>query len=69
MKHHYAEESVDERIRRGISDMDRRIQQRAYFLWIDAGQPMGRDLEFWLAARHAVIMDYLLYWEIKLGIK
>jgi hypothetical protein len=27
-----------------------RISQRAFFNWLSAGQPVGRDLEFWLAA-------------------
>jgi hypothetical protein len=26
------------------------ISQRAFFKWLAAGQPAGRDLEFWLAA-------------------
>ena len=36
------------------------VAQRAYQLWVAAGQPIGRDLEYWLqaeaellAARHS----------------
>ena len=27
------------------------IQKCAYYLWLEAGRPAGRDLEFWDAAR------------------
>ena len=27
------------------------IQHAAYLLWVEAGRPEGRDLEFWLAAK------------------
>ena len=27
------------------------IQKCAYYLWLEAGRPPGRDLEFWDAAR------------------
>jgi hypothetical protein len=27
------------------------IQQRAYFLWREAGCPAGRDLDLWLTAK------------------
>lgn len=26
------------------------VEQRAYFKWLDAGRPAGRDIEFWRAA-------------------
>ncbi len=26
------------------------IQKEAYYLWVEAGRPEGRDLEFWHAA-------------------
>jgi hypothetical protein len=29
---------------------ERLVRERAYFLWVDAGRPEGRDLEFWLDA-------------------
>jgi hypothetical protein len=32
---------------------ERLVRERAYFLWEDAGEPEGRDMEFWLEAeRH-----------------
>ncbi len=34
-----------------------RIRDAAYFLWIDAGRPTGRDVEFWLAAEKADDVD------------
>jgi len=30
-----------------------RISQRAFFNWLSAGQPEGRDQEFWFAAEEA----------------
>lgn len=30
---------------------EREIQHAAYLLWIEAGRPEGRDLEFWLEAK------------------
>jgi hypothetical protein len=36
---------------------EERIRDAAYFLWIDAGRPTGRDVEFWLAAEKADAMD------------
>ncbi len=27
------------------------IQKCAYYLWLEAGRPVGRDLEFWDSAR------------------
>jgi hypothetical protein len=34
-----------------------RVRNAAYFLWIDAGGPPGRDVEFWLAAEKADAVD------------
>ena len=31
---------------------------RAYFLWLDAGQPKGRDHEFWNHASDVLIFSY-----------
>jgi hypothetical protein len=31
---------------------------RAYFLWLDAGQPEGRDHEFWNQASDVLIFSY-----------
>ncbi len=30
---------------------EHRIRQRAYVIWIEEGQPEGRELEHWLRAR------------------
>ncbi|MGL4462197.1 MAG: DUF2934 domain-containing protein [Planctomycetia bacterium] len=35
-------------------ELFRRIEQKAYFLWIDAGRPHGREHDFWSAAESAV---------------
>jgi hypothetical protein len=32
------------------TDMDERVRVRAYHLWEEAGQPHGRDAEFWARA-------------------
>jgi hypothetical protein len=29
---------------------EERVRETAYFLWVDAGRPAGRDEAFWLAA-------------------
>ncbi|MDO9712693.1 DUF2934 domain-containing protein [Paracraurococcus lichenis] len=38
-----------------MSDIDvereRRIRERAYFLWLEAGCPDGKDIEFWTRAQ------------------
>lgn len=33
---------------------NRRISERAYALWVQEGQPHGRDREHWLAAEHEI---------------
>lgn len=30
-----------------LSNVDRDLHEMAYFHWINAGKPEGRDLEFW----------------------
>jgi hypothetical protein len=32
--------------------VEQRVRERAYELWQGAGQPEGRDVEFWEEARH-----------------
>jgi hypothetical protein len=38
--------------------MEDQIAVVAYFKWIDAGRPEGRDVEFWLEAEKEVVSDY-----------
>jgi Protein of unknown function (DUF2934) len=33
------------------AERERRIRERAYFLWLEAGCPDGRSIEFWNRAR------------------
>jgi Protein of unknown function (DUF2934) len=35
--------------------VDQMVRERAYELWQEAGQPKGRDVEFWVEARRQVI--------------
>ena len=30
---------------------DHQIRERAYLIWVDEGQPHGRDLDHWLRAK------------------
>ena len=39
--------------------IDNIIRESAYYLWLDAGSPEGRDLEFWLAGEKKVFNDAL----------
>lgn len=36
------------------TDRDARIRERAYALWLEQGQPEGRDLEHWMAAEESI---------------
>ncbi|MBB4064846.1 DUF2934 domain-containing protein [Gellertiella hungarica] len=36
------------------TDREERIRERAYSLWIEQGQPEGRDLEHWMEAERNV---------------
>ncbi len=38
-----------------------RIRERAYLLWLAAGQPEGRAEEFWHAAREAIAAEEAKY--------
>ena len=33
---------------------ERRIRDRAYRIWIDEGQPDGKDLDHWLRAKREI---------------
>lgn len=35
-------------------ELERRIRDRAYRIWVDEGQPSGKDLEHWLRAKREV---------------
>ena len=35
------------------------VAQRAYQLWVAAGQPFGRDLEYWLQAEAELLPEYI----------
>jgi hypothetical protein len=35
-------------------DLEKRIQDRAYALWVIAGRPDGRDTEFWVEAEREI---------------
>jgi hypothetical protein len=37
--------------------MDEKIQELAYYKWLNAGSPEGRDLEFWLEAEDEFFSD------------
>jgi hypothetical protein len=41
---------VRERTRRTEAELPKRVKERAYFLWKDAGEPEGQDDEFWKQA-------------------
>lgn len=38
-----------------IEPTEQEIQHAAYLLWVEAGRPDGRDLEFWHAAREMLL--------------
>ena len=35
-------------------EMEDRIRQRAYELWLQSGQPEGSEMEFWLRAEREI---------------
>lgn len=39
------------------TDLTPTVRERAYFLWVDAGRPTGREHEFWAAAAHEIEAD------------
>jgi hypothetical protein len=49
-------QSVGNAGRTGSFD-EQTIQERAYAIWIEEGQPEGRDLEHWLRARGELERD------------
>src|SRR4051795_10454795 len=45
-----------------LEDMDTpykiaRVQERAYYLWLNEGRPKGRDLRHWLQAQREVFIE------------
>jgi hypothetical protein len=38
-------------------ELERRINERAYRIWLDEGQPQGRDKEHWELAKFAVAQE------------
>lgn len=47
-------ESAPAEASRSLQD---RISERAYFRWCEAGQPPGRDVDYWLTAEHEVLAE------------
>ena len=33
------------------TDLDERVRRRAYEIWLEEGQPQGRDLDHWFRAK------------------
>jgi len=44
-----------EKVTCGDTALDDQIRERAYVIWIEEGQPHGRDLEHWLRARDELL--------------
>ncbi|ANC91692.1 DUF2934 domain-containing protein [Azospirillum humicireducens] len=38
-------------------DVEQRIRDRAYAIWLDEGCPQGRDAEHWLQAERAILAE------------
>jgi len=38
-------------------DLERRIKERAYRIWVDEGQPQGRHREHWQQAKLEIVKD------------
>jgi hypothetical protein len=38
-------------------ELERRIKERAYRIWLDEGQPHGRDKEHWELAKFAIAQE------------
>lgn len=38
-------------------DVDQRIRDRAYAIWLDEGCPEGRDAEHWFQAERAILAE------------
>jgi hypothetical protein len=44
--------------------VERQLKEMAYFNWLNAGKPQGRDLEFWLDAEREMFgFTVDEYWE------
>ena len=41
----------------GHAALEQRIRERAYELWLDAGQPHDRDVELWHRARREIRVE------------
>ena len=37
------------------ADLERRIRERAFQIWLEEGQPLGRDKEHWLIAETELV--------------
>lgn len=42
---------VQSRVETAFDPAEAEIQKAAYFLWLEEGRPVGRDLELWLTAK------------------
>lgn len=40
-----------------MNDVDQRIRERAYQIWLDQGRPDGREKDHWEAAKQAIAQD------------
>lgn len=38
-------------------DVEQRIRDRAYAIWLDEGRPHGRDADHWLQAERAILTE------------
>ncbi len=38
-------------------ELDERVRKRAYEIWLEEGQPQGRELDHWFRARQEVARD------------
>lgn len=41
----------------GGQSIQDRIAERAYFRWVEAGQPPGHDIDYWLTAEHEILTE------------
>lgn len=42
--------------------LEQHIRERAYFMWLEAGCPDGRDDEFWLSAERELLQSPKIKW-------
>ncbi len=45
----------------GQAALEQRIRERAYELWLEAGQPHDQDTEFWHRARREIRVEERTY--------